>query len=227
MAARKQKKGLSLHDFQREAEKLKTPSSDKERQITDAAIALMAERGIDGATTAEIARRASVTERTLIRYFPTKKDLVRRVMLPLLFRLGFAQQWEELGRMIKSQGGGFKELYATTSKARLAAVSVNPGLVRTALFELIQNDDFRETVTPMWVEYIWQPMLAQIDRMKQEGTIRKDVDTEVLARAMQSVHVGYFLTRFFLAPNRDWNDAAQVDKMTELLARGASIDDKK
>jgi TetR/AcrR family transcriptional regulator len=226
MPKKKEKKGLSLHDFQQEAEKLQAPKSDKERQITDAAIMLMAERGIDGATTAEIARRADVTERTLFRYFPTKKDLVRRVMLPLLFRLGFAQQWEELGRLIKSQGGGFKELYATTSKARLAAVSMNPGLVRTALFELVQNDDFRATVTPMWMEYIWQPMLSQIERMKRDGEIRKDVDTEVLARAMQSVHVGYFLTRFFLAPNRAWDDAVQVDQMAELLARGASLEKK-
>ena len=58
----------------------------KERAILAAAVDLLGERGVDGATTAEIAKRADVTERTLFRYFPSKRDLVRRVLAPTILR---------------------------------------------------------------------------------------------------------------------------------------------
>jgi AcrR family transcriptional regulator len=58
--------------------------------------ALLGERGVDGATTAEIAKRAGVTERTLFRYFPSKTDLVRRVLSPPLLNAALSREWEKL-----------------------------------------------------------------------------------------------------------------------------------
>src|SRR5262245_4774643 len=58
----------------------------RKKAITEAATELLGQRGVDGATTAEIARRANVTEKTLSRYFPSKKDLVKRVLFPPLLR---------------------------------------------------------------------------------------------------------------------------------------------
>ena len=45
------------------------PTTEKQKAIIEAAVALIGQRGIDGATTAEIARHAGVTEKTLFRYF--------------------------------------------------------------------------------------------------------------------------------------------------------------
>jgi AcrR family transcriptional regulator len=44
--------------------------------IAAAAFALFADRGFDGVTVAEVARRADVSEATVFNYFPTKEDLV-------------------------------------------------------------------------------------------------------------------------------------------------------
>src|SRR5262245_66401641 len=74
IAAMQKKQRLSLRDLEQEAEKFLKPTTPKERAIIEAASALLGERGIDGATTAEIAKRAGVTERTLFRYFPSKND---------------------------------------------------------------------------------------------------------------------------------------------------------
>ena len=92
------KQRLSLRDLQLEAEKFSRPTTAKEQAIIEAASALLGERGIDGATTAEIAKRAGVTERTLFRYFPSKNDLVRRVMFPPLLHaaLGNAEACHDL-----------------------------------------------------------------------------------------------------------------------------------
>jgi AcrR family transcriptional regulator len=46
------------------------------RLIAETAVGLFLERGFDGVTVAEIARRAEVAEKTVFNYFPTKEDLV-------------------------------------------------------------------------------------------------------------------------------------------------------
>ncbi len=47
---------------------------DARRRLRDAALELFRERGYDAVTTAEIAARAGVTERTFFRHFPDKRE---------------------------------------------------------------------------------------------------------------------------------------------------------
>src|SRR5579871_4690758 len=47
---------------------------DARRRLRQAALELFAERGYDATTTAEIAARAGVTERTFFRHFPDKRE---------------------------------------------------------------------------------------------------------------------------------------------------------
>jgi AcrR family transcriptional regulator len=47
---------------------------DARRRLRDAALELFQERGYDAVTTAEIAARAGVTERTFFRHFPDKRE---------------------------------------------------------------------------------------------------------------------------------------------------------
>jgi AcrR family transcriptional regulator len=49
---------------------------DVRRRLQEAALALYRERGYDNTTTAEIAARAGVTERTFFRYFPDKREVL-------------------------------------------------------------------------------------------------------------------------------------------------------
>src|SRR5215475_11826400 len=97
------KQTVSLRDLERETKKFQAPATDKERSIIEAAVALIGERGIDGATTAGIAKRAGVTEKTLFRYFPSKRDLVRRVLFPLILERGLTRQWAGVETVLKTK----------------------------------------------------------------------------------------------------------------------------
>ncbi|RXG96597.1 TetR/AcrR family transcriptional regulator [Bradyrhizobium vignae] len=213
----------SLRDVEQEAEKFSTPKTEKEKAIIDAAVELFGKQGIDGATTAQIAKQANVTEKTLFRYFPTKKDLVRRVFFPLLLRIGLVQNWESFKALLREKGrdAGFRGWYVALATDRLATVSRNPQLARTVLLELVQNEELRDVMERVWRQYIWQPMLESLTELKGEGAIRKDVDVEVLARAVHCFHIGYFLTRFVFAPHVKWDDAEQIEMMADLLESGA------
>lgn len=51
------------------------PAAKRREQLLDTAVTLFAERGYGGATTAELARAAGVTEPIIYRHFASKKDL--------------------------------------------------------------------------------------------------------------------------------------------------------
>src|SRR5262245_50569583 len=212
---------VSLKDLEKESRKFRAPVTDKERSIIEAALALMSERGIDGATTAEIARRAGVTEKTLFRYFPSKADLVRRVLFPLILERGLTRQWEKVETLLRKKGSNLKEWYVDATTKELSAVAKNVGLTRTVNIELLQNEELREAVGSLWQQHIWKPMVETLDELQANGMIRKEVDVEVLARAIHCLHVGYFLARHVFAPDQDWDDENEIDQMAEILAGGS------
>src|SRR5262245_41207400 len=192
MAAMQKKLRLSLRDLEQETEKFFAPATEKEKAIMEAASALIGERGIDGATTAEIAKRAGVTEKTLFRYFPSKADLMRRILFPLLLRIGLIRNWQTFETLVRTKGTGFKAWYQMLATDRLATVSRNPGLGRTVMAELLQNDELRDAMEKVWRQHIWRPMLESLAEMQSRGAIRKEINIEVLARVIHSLQVGYF-----------------------------------
>jgi TetR/AcrR family transcriptional regulator len=223
----KKKTRISLQDLERETKKFLAPATEKEKSIIEAAIALISERGIDGATTASIARRAGVTEKTLFRYFPSKADLVRRVLFPLLLRVGLMRNWATFETLLKAGDAGFRDWYVMLASDRLATISRNPGLARTVLLEVMQNEELRAAMEKVWRQYIWRPMVAALEEQQAMGAIRKDIKVEVLARAIHCLHVGYFLARYVFAPGRGWDDPIEIDKMAEILACGSGKENRR
>lgn len=66
------------------------PMTDKRRQILDAALALCAEDGLQGAATARIAKAAGVANGTLFHHFPSKEVLIQCLYQDIKLRLGTA-----------------------------------------------------------------------------------------------------------------------------------------
>jgi TetR/AcrR family transcriptional regulator len=227
MATMPKKQRVSLRDLEQETKRFRAPTTEKERAIIEAALALIGERGVDGATTAEIARRANVTEKTLFRYFPSKKDLVKRVLFPLILESGLTRQWEGIEALLKTKGPNLKGWYVAATTKELAAIAKNVGLTRTVNIELLQNAELREALGKLWQQHIWKPMVHTLGELQANGVIRKQVDVEVLARTIHCMHVGYFLARHVFAPNEAWDDANEIDQMAEILSGGSSTDTRR
>jgi len=215
------KQKVSLRDLEKETKKFLAPRTEKERAILVATVELIGERGIDGATTAEIARRAKVTEKTLFRYFPSKTNLVRRVLFPMLMEGGLERQWGVLENVLKSRRSDLKSWYVAAMTEELAMVSQTPGFVRVVTREMLQDQNLLDMIAKLWLPHVWQPMLAGLEEFRTQGAVRENVDLAAIARMIQCLHVGYFLTRSTLAPHIKWDDANEIEKMADLLAYGA------
>ena len=86
---------------------------------------------------------------------------------------------------------------------------------------MLQDENLRGIIGTMWLQHVWGPMLAGLGEYRARGMLRESVDLEVIARMMQYLHVGYFLTRTVFAPALKCEDAREVEKMADLLAYGA------
>jgi TetR/AcrR family transcriptional regulator len=209
---------LTLADIERETEKFLMPATKRERDILAAAADLLGERGVDGATTAEIAKRAGVTERTLFRYFPSKRDLVRRVLAPTILRTILTREWKPFGALLdaSSGAGGNGPMFVS-----FLGLATNPPVARALFGELTRNAELRNDLARLWHQHFWKPMLATVTHLKRKGALRKDVDLEALVWAIDCLNIGYLFLRNVHAADRKWDDAKELEKMADILLHGS------
>ena len=117
---------------------------------------------------------------------------MRRVLFPLLMQVGLMRNWAAFEALLKDTGTGFRGWYVKLEEDRFGTISRNPGLARTVLTQLLVNDELRSAMETVWRQHIWSPMVESL-RSSGRGAVRKDIDAEVLARAIHCLHVGYFM----------------------------------
>jgi TetR/AcrR family fatty acid metabolism transcriptional regulator len=114
------------------------PAESRIAEILTGARALMAERGHENFTPLDVAVRCSVSEATIYKYFPSKRDLLLRA----------AEAWMEdmLAAVPKlpDRGDVFERLRLAVRHS-LTVVREEPALTRYVLLELRSDPAYRET----------------------------------------------------------------------------------
>jgi AcrR family transcriptional regulator len=185
---------------------------DTELKILAAAERLFAERGYAGTRTAEIARAAKVTERTLFKHFPGKETLLERVLQPALFAAATPPP---------ASAAPFTVWFETLLRQRLAAAQARPHALRLVLVELLTSAGARRHFAPLWKRELWGALVTAVARFQARGELRADLEAEALARMVLALALGYLLSRTLVAPGLAWDDAKEIARLLEVLRRGA------
>ncbi|MGM9905464.1 TetR/AcrR family transcriptional regulator, partial [Lactobacillus sp.] len=74
-----------LEDYQGLLQSKKLPQGQKKALF--AAIELFSKQGFDGTSTAQIAKRAGISQATIFKYYKTKSDLLNAVISPVAHEL--------------------------------------------------------------------------------------------------------------------------------------------
>lgn len=197
--------------------------SEKEKAILSAAENLFAEKGASDTPTAEIAKRAGVTERTLFRYFPSKEDLLRRVMFPVLLKTLIPQQMNKMKSFFKASDANLEEIFKNIFRDRLEVAKENKGKIRFMLIEVLKNANLREQVVCMWEEEIWTAAVQAVERLQMAGQVRKDLKSNTITRTLLSVVMAYVLAKHVMGSSPKWNDDEEIDQMLDILVNGLRV----
>ena len=146
----------------------------RQRQITEAALRMIGEKGIHGATTAGIAAEVGISEGNIYRHFTSKEEIVRSVIgkigQDLLLILGevenIADPLEKLGEIFR---------------IHLAYAENNRGIPRTLFSEevMVNNDVLRDEIGKRLAGYC-AGIKETIAEGQRQGSVHRNLDPEAL-----------------------------------------------
>lgn len=162
------------------------PAAKRREQLLDTAVSLFAERGYGGATTAELARAAGVTEPIIYRHFASKKAL----FISVIDRTSdlITQTWERQLRTAKDPAQRLRRLIA----ANPMVSDRGRGIYRVIVQAMTEIED------PQILEAIQRHVIAlhkfvtrEVARAQDEGQVSKFFSPEVTAWTLLHLGLGY------------------------------------
>jgi AcrR family transcriptional regulator len=187
---------------------------DTVQRILSAAERLFAERGAAATRTAEIARAAGVTERTLFKHFREKAQLLERVA---------GEAMQAVAAAPPADSVPFAAWFETLLRARLALAQAHPHALRLVLVELLTSAAARSRFAPVWKRELWSALVRSVARFQARGELRADLEAESLARMVLSLALGYLLSRALVAPGLAWDDDKEMRRgRAAARARGSA-----
>ncbi|HEY2809089.1 MAG TPA: TetR/AcrR family transcriptional regulator [Steroidobacteraceae bacterium] len=150
------------------------PRDERVGQIMRAARQVFCSKGYEAAATAEIAERAGVVEGTLYRYFPTKRDLLIKVV---------EQFYEEIFSDYEAQLSGVR---GTWNRLRfmiwkhLSVMHKDPDMCRLIVHELRPWPQYRQSSIFTLNQRYTQSTLAVVREGIASGEFRDDVPLRIV-----------------------------------------------
>jgi AcrR family transcriptional regulator len=194
-------------------------TTDTQVRITQAALALFAEHGYDGTTTAGIAARAGVTEKTLFKHFGSKRRLFAQVIYPALIEMLRPITFDNLQKVLDTHPTDFPELLENIILDRISCVRNHPTTFKLILQELTLRGEFREPFMACWRQQILPPLLKILRSARKRGELGKIPD-EAVIRSVISATVGYIFQSVILFPEEQQNDRAEARRIVSILLFG-------
>ncbi len=199
--------------------KHKQEMTEKQQRVFEAAISLFAEKGYASTSTSEIAKAAAVAEGTIFRHFGSKENLLFSVILPFIIESIPIAADEFIQDVFTKPYPNFESFLTALIENRLQFVKENQEIFKILVVELLQRDDFREELLVFFQNAPSQYINQILNDFKQRGELI-DLPNFALIRSMITQIFGYFMVRFTILPNREWNDQQEVKQLVHLILHG-------
>lgn len=199
------------------------PPSETQRRILDAALALFAERGYDGVSTAQIAARAEVAEKTLFANFGSKQRLYEATLGPAGVRLILVPEAiRTLLPVFEHVPSDPALLLRLLVENRVQFLREHVREVRLVLQHLLRQPEGATVFSELWEERIRPLAGGLLGGMMRAGRMRDDIPPATVVRLVATQIVGYALARVVFRPDLPWDDEREIGYIVDVLLHGLS-----
>jgi AcrR family transcriptional regulator len=197
---------------------------EKEQKILEAAIDVFSERGFSGSTTSEIAKRAGVAEGTIFRYFKTKKDILRGILIQMLNLAGEPIIVEGVRKiLLNTENKDLREVLKAFVKDRLEVLESVFPMIKIIITEALYHDDIREAFFQNIISKIFEIFTIFHRQMVERGLIREKVKALTMARSIIGNIVLFLVYKQFFANKFNQQDMDQeLDAVIDIIMCGIS-----
>lgn len=166
------------------------PADQRRRQLLEIAADVFARRGYHGATTAELAREAGVTEPVLYQHFAGKLDL-------------FVTLVDELGEVVINAWQSALESTTDPAQRLKVLLAGNPavhergrGVYRVIFHAMTEAAADEELLKPLraHLRRLHTFIAAELEQLQKTGTVRSDQPAATLAWALMHSAIGFGMT---------------------------------
>jgi AcrR family transcriptional regulator len=194
-----------------------TNLTDKQKNIIQAALELFAENGYNGTTTQAIAQKAKVSEKTLFKYFGSKKELFKQTVYPAVLQALHPIFMERIEKILDKESD-YHNFLRALFKDRVEFAKENTDIIKLILLELLLSSEFREVMST----FVEQNVFSRISPIFHFAIEAKKTDMPVssLIRITLSLLLGYVMTRTILMPDHEWDDEKEIQFMLDILFNG-------
>ena len=194
----------------------------KEQEILEAAIKIFSEKGFSGATTSEIAKEAGVAEGTIFRYFKTKKDILKKVMIKLVMVFAEELVTVRIGKIIKdNKGKSEREFLRSLFKDRFDIIIKNWDMLKIVFIEIQYHEDLRTVFIQNFAVKGKRIMGEFYDECVSRG-IFKNYNSTLVLRSCVGMFAIYMIQRQIAPELFVMEDDKQIDMMVDMVLCGIS-----
>ncbi len=162
------------------------PAEQRREQLLDTAVTLFATKGFSGATTAELARAAGVTEPIIYRHFKSKKDLFIAVIERTSdLTMGV---WERQLRSAKDSAQRLRRLIAANPTISDRGRGIYRAIIQ-AMTE-IEDPDIKAALQHH-VGKLHRFVTDEVIHAQEEGEVSKAFSPEITAWTLMHLGLGY------------------------------------
>ncbi len=162
------------------------PAAQRRQQLLETAAQLFAKRGYAGATTAELARAAGVTEPIIYRHFASKRDL----FIALIDRTG--EETIRLWRKHLSDAPDPAERLRRLIGANPMVTNKGRGVYRVIVQAMTEIEDEQILdALQRHIEALHQFLTEEVVKAQQNGQVSKRFSPEITAWLLLHLGVGY------------------------------------
>ena len=202
--------------------------SEKERKILESAISIFSEKGFSGATTSEIAKNAGVAEGTIFRYFKTKKDILRSILIQTINIVSDKLVLGAVEKIFLSDDKDLRTVLKELLYDRLKLLDSIFPMARIVITEALYHEDVREAIYSNIITKAMDIFTDFHQRMAEKGIMRNDIDSQTLARTIVG-NIGMLIAQKKLFGDKFeiQNSDNEFDKIIDVIMYGvAKVPDK-
>ena len=195
--------------------------TDKQMKIVQAAVEIFAEKGYSATSTSEIAQKAGVAEGTIFRHYKTKKDLLLSIVAPIMAQLVGPFVLRDFQKVLHLEYDRYEQFLRAMLINRLEFAKRYAPILKIMVLEI----PFHPELRTQFREHVASKVIERAERIvthfQQQGQII-DMPSLSVLRMSGSVLIGYVVTRHFLAPDVDWDDETEIDRMIQFIMHGVA-----
>ncbi|CAM2904532.1 TetR/AcrR family transcriptional regulator [Paenibacillus sediminis] len=195
--------------------------TEKQIKILKAAVEIFSEKGYAASSTSEIAQKAGVAEGTIFRHYKTKKDLLISIVAPTVSKLIAPFVLKDFNKVLEAPYPKYEDFLRAVIKNRMEFARNNLQILKILIQEIPFQPDLRENFKQSIGKQVLERITKVVERYQKEGTIISIPPLSVIRLSVSTI-IGFFLARFILFPELDWDEELETELTIDFIMHGLS-----